>query len=209
MNKKTLAIVLLLTMIAPFVLYVSLDRIRDYIPPTEPYKKTPYQFEKAFNEQMAQYGMSIDIDSVDFTHDGDYFYKTVPIKCEDGSIISCTYEPTSEGRKSLIQLLEFEQSLSDSDSQTIYIQPLLEFILQEFEAPMLDDKDKIIWYSDSVSYNTAVQYCQEFVSGTDRELEFYVASDKTGASPVNLRRYNGEGKSIRIRIVLFSTRRSW
>jgi hypothetical protein len=40
-------------------------------PPTEPYKKTPYQFEKAFNEQMAQYGMSIDIDSVNYTNAGD------------------------------------------------------------------------------------------------------------------------------------------
>lgn len=209
MKKKTLAIILLLTMVAPFVLYSCLDRIRDYIPPTEPYKKTPYQFEEAFNEQMAQYGMSIDIDSVNFTYDGDYFYKTVPIQCEDGSIISCTYKPTTEGRKSLIQLLEFEQSFSNSDSQTIFILPLLEFILQEFEAPMLEDKDKIIWDSDSVSYNTAVQYCQDFISGADRELEFYVASDKTASSPVNLRRYTGEERSIRVRIVLFSGHVGW
>lgn len=61
-----------------------------YIPPTESYKKAPYQLEELFNEKMAQYGMSIDIDSVNLSY-GDGISKTVPIKCEDGSIISCTY----------------------------------------------------------------------------------------------------------------------
>lgn len=203
MKKRTLAIILLLTIIAPFVLYNNLERIKALIPPTEPYKKSAADFEEAFNEQMAQYGMSIDIDSVPCSDNGNTLYKIVPVQCEDGSIITCTYYPVGKNRRSLIRAIEFEQSLSSTVPQTINIIPLLEFILQEFEAPMLEDKDKIIWYSDSVSYNTAIQYCQEFVSGTDRVLEFYVASDKTEASPVNLRRKTGEENSIRIRILLF------
>ncbi len=203
MKKRTLAIILLLTIIAPFILYNNLERIKALIPPTEPYKKSAADFEEAFNEQMAQYGMSIDIDSVPCSENGNTLYKIVPIQCEDGSIITCTYYPVGKSRRSLIRAIEFEQSINGSSSQTIYITPILEFLLQEFEAPMLDDKDKIIWCSDSVSYNTAAQYCQDFVTGKDRELEFYVASDKTGASPVNLRRKTGEENSIRIRILLF------
>lgn len=78
MKKRTLAIILLLTIIAPFILYANLERIKDYIPPTEPYKKTPYQFEEAFNEQMAQYGMYIDIDSVPYSENENTLYKIVP-----------------------------------------------------------------------------------------------------------------------------------
>ncbi len=205
MKKRTLAIVLLLTIIAPFVLFANLERIKDYIPPTEPYKKTPYQFEEAFNEQMAQYGMSIDIDSVNYTYesDGDT-YKTVPIQCEDGSSVSCLFYTTSDRRKWLIWSIEFEQSISNTDTQTIYLTPLLEFILQEFEAPMLEDKDKGLAGSRAVSYNEAIRYCQTFVAGAQKELEFYVASDESKASPVRLQRKNGEEKSIQIRIILFS-----
>ena len=205
MKKRTLAIVLLLTAVAPFVLYANLERIKDYIPPTEPYKKTPCQFEEAFNEQMAQYGMSIDIDSVNYTYesDGDT-YKIVPIRCEDGSTISCVFDTTSDRKKSLIWRIEFEQSINGSGSQTIYITPILEFLLQEFEAPMLEDKDKGLAGSRAVSYNEAIRYCQTFVAGAQKELEFYVASDESKASPVRLQRKNGEEKSIQIRIILFS-----
>ena len=205
MKKRTLAIILLLTIIAPFVLFANLERIKDYIPPTEPYKKTPYQFEKAFNEQMAQYGMSIDIDSVNYTYksDGDT-YKTVPIQCDDGSVISCVFDTTSDKRKSLIWRLAFEQQTTGAKGETVYLIPLLEFILQEFEAPMLEDKDKGLAGSRAVSYNEAIRYGQTFVAGAQKELEFYVASDESKASPVRLQRKNGEEKSIQIRIILFS-----
>mgnify|MGYP000867235220 FL=1 len=205
MKKKTLAIILLLTIIAPFVLFANLERIKDYIPPTEPYKKTPYQFEEAFNEQMAQYGMSIDIDSVNYTYesDGDT-YKTVPIQCDDGSVISCVFDTTSDKRKSLIWRLAFEQQTTGTKGETIYLIPLLEFILQEFEAPMLEDKDKGLAGSRAVSYNEAIRYCQTFVAGAQQGFEFYVASDESKASPVKLQRKNGEEKSIQIRIILFS-----
>ncbi|MEN6418846.1 MAG: hypothetical protein ABFC73_07970 [Clostridiaceae bacterium] len=204
MKKRTLAIVLLLTIIAPFVLFANLERIKDYIPPTEPYKKTPYQFEEAFNEQMAQYGMSIDVSSVSWPYDEYSLYKSVPIQCEDGSTITCTYYPTGKSSKSQIEVIEFEQSLSSKEPQTIYIVPLMEFILQEFEAPMLEDKDKGLAGSRAVSYNEAIRYCQTFVAGAQQGFEFYVASDESKASPVKLQRKNEEEKSIQIRIILFS-----
>lgn len=209
MKKKTLVIIMLLTMVAPFVLYSCLDRIRDYIPFTGPDKKTVEHFEEAFNEQMAQYGMSIDIYSARWHENEGTLHKTVPIQCEDGSDITCTYYPIAKSPKSQIRVIEFEQSLNSKDSQTIYIIPLMEFILQEFEAPMLEDKDKAFDAPDAVSYNEAIRNCQTFVAGEQRELEFYVSSVDHDSSPVFLTRETGEENSIKIRIFIFSGQRSW
>ena len=209
MKKKTLVIIMLLTMIAPFILYSCLDRIRDYIPFTGPDKKSVEHFEEAFNEQMAQYGMSIDVSSVSWPYDEYSLYKSVPIQCEDGSVITCTYYPTGKSRKSQIEAIEFEQLLNSKESQTIYIVPLMEFILQEFEAPMLEDKDKAFDAWDAVSYNEAIRYCQTFVAGKQKKFEFYVSSQDHDDSPVTLTRENGEEKSIKIRIFIFSGQRSW
>ena len=204
MKKKTLAIILLLTTIAPFVLYNNLERIKALIPPTEPYKKSAAHFEEAFNEQMEQYGMSIDIDSVPCSENGNTLYKIVPIQCDDGSVITCTYYPVGKSRRSLIRAIEFEQSTNGSSSQTIYITPILEFLLQEFETPMFVDKDKIFNKSFGVSYNTAMQYSQDFVSGKDSELEFYIAIDHVEISSILLTRRIGEDSSISILFHLWS-----
>ena len=209
MKKKTLAIILLLTTIAPFVLYNNLERIKALIPPTEPYKKSAAHFEKAFNEQMAQYGMSIDVSSVSWPYDEHSLYKSVPIQCEDGSAITCTYNPTGKSPKSQLEVSECEQSLSSKEPQAIYIVPLMEFILQEFEGPMLEDKDKAFDSWDAVSYNEATRYCQTFVDGEQKEFEFYVSSVDHDSSPVFLTRETGEKKSIKIRIFIFSSYRSW
>lgn len=209
MNKKTLAIVLLLTMIAPFVLYTTLDIIRAYIPFTGPDKKSVEHFEKAFNEQMAQYEMSIDISSVTWSENEGPLHKSVPIQCGDGSVITCTYYPTAKSPKSQIRVIKFEQSLNDKEPQTIYIIPLMEFILEEFEAPMLEDKDKAFDAWDAVSYNEAIRNCQTFVAGEQKEFEFNVASDNHEASSVTLTRKTGEEKSINIQIFIFSGQRSW
>ena len=74
MSKKTIAILVILTFFFPFLLWNLVNCAKGYIPPTESFKKTPVQFESAFNEQMAKYGMYIDIDSVNFTY-GDSLYK--------------------------------------------------------------------------------------------------------------------------------------
>jgi hypothetical protein len=108
-DRSKLGKLMLLFLVLPFAAYLLIDCIAGYIPPTESYQKTPYQFEAAFNEQMAQYGMSIDIDSVNFTY-GDRLSKTVPIVCEDGSKITCTYFPTSERKKSLIEYIRLSRN---------------------------------------------------------------------------------------------------
>ena len=38
--------------------------------------------------------------------------------------------------------IEFKQQLTGDVDETIYIEPLLEFLLEEFETPMLEDKDR-------------------------------------------------------------------
>ena len=49
MDKKKFAIAALLLLVAPLLLFNAVESIKGYIPPTEPYKKTPYQFEEAVN----------------------------------------------------------------------------------------------------------------------------------------------------------------
>lgn len=204
MKKRTLAIILLLTIIAPFILYANLERIKVYIPPTEPYKKTPYQFEEAFNEQMAQYGISIDIDSVNYTYesDGDT-YKTVPIQCEDGSIISCVFDTTSDRRKSLIWRLSFEQQTTGADDEMVYITPLLEFILQEFETPLANDKDSAFGLR-GLSYNQAIQTCEKFLANYDEKCEFHIlAGSKFSGAYVLLSRAKESQQSVSILVKLW------
>ena len=95
-HRDKRAKIILLTVLVAFLIYILGSCIVGYIPPTESYKKTPKQFEELFNEQMARYGMSIDIDSVAFIDHEDGLRKVVPIACEDGSKVSCTYYPTGK-----------------------------------------------------------------------------------------------------------------
>lgn len=205
MKKRTLAIILLLTIIAPFVLFANLERIKDYIPPTEPYKKTPYQFEEAFNEQMAQYGMSIDIDSVNYTYesDGDT-YKTVPIQCDDSSVISCVFDTTSDRRKSLIWRIEFEQQTTGAKGETIYIVPFLDFILQEFEKSPESQWLVTPGNSRTLNYEQAVQACNEFIAGGKHKEEFYVAVTDDRACCIRLKRITDGKSALNISIHLWN-----
>jgi len=183
MNKKKLAIGILLIVAMPLILFNVVDSLKGYVPLTKSYQKHPYEFEEAFNEQMAEYGMSIDIDSVHFTYGSGNPYKTVPVQCEDGSEISCTYYPTSERRKSLIMGIEFEQCLTGEEGETIYMEPLLEFLLQEFETPAAEDKDSTYDSLESLTYNEAVQRCRNFVAGGEQETNFFVTPyENKGAS---------------------------
>ena len=125
MNRQKLAILILLTAIVPFAIYYAVDYAEGYIPPTESYKKTPAQFEQAFNEIMGKYGMSIDTYSANFGDaDGEPF-KAVPVQCADGSNILCTFTTTAARQKSLLTYLTFEQQLNNTPGETVYIEPLL------------------------------------------------------------------------------------
>ena len=174
MSKKTIAILLILFIFSPIIMVNLANWVEGYIPPTETYKKAPYQFEAAFNEQMAKYGMSIDIDSVNFTY-GDSLYKKVPVICEDGSKITCTYYPTSERRKSLLMYITFEQELTGKGSDKVYIEKLLAFIMDEFVTEMTVNKDESFEPSTSVTYNEAIQICEDFVENSEAKRSFLIA----------------------------------
>ena len=144
-----------------------------YIPPTESYKKTPKQFEELFKKNMAQYGMSIDMDSANYAY-GEHITKTIPIQCEDGSVISCTMYTTSDRKKALIEYMVFTQELTGKEGETIYIEPILKFMLDTFYTNLSKDKDDPINEDLGVNYNDAIRLCDEFINGTEENTNFYV-----------------------------------
>ena len=201
MDRSKLGKLMLLFLVLPFAAYLLIDCIAGYIPPTESYQKTPYQFEAAFNEQMAQYGMSIDIDSVNFTY-GDRLSKTVPIVCEDGSKITCTYFPTSERKKSLIEYITFEQELTGDEKETVYIEQLLIFLLDEFETVMSQNKDESLNPYSCVTYNEALRICKDFVEQDDNRIVFSVSPEEHYLAGVTLERKTEVNAILSISLLL-------
>jgi len=204
MNKKKLAIGILLIVAMPLILFNVVDSLKGYVPLTKSYQKHPYEFEEAFNEQMAEYGMSIDIDSVHFTYGSGNPYKTVPVQCEDGSEIYCIYCPTSERQKSLIEWIVFEQKTEGAAAETIYLEPLLEFLLQEFDTPVTKDKDSTYEPLTAVTYNEAIQRCRDFVAGSERKTSFCVAPYPGDYSGFNLRHEQNDTVSYLIQLSLLT-----
>lgn len=172
-----------------------------YIPPTDPYKKAPFQLEELFNDRMAQYGMSIDVDSVNYAY-GEYFTKTVPIQCEDGSVITCTMYTTSDRRKALIEYIVFTQELTCKEGETIYIEPILKFMLDTFYTNLTKDKDDPIDEYLGVSYNEAIRLCDEFINGTEENTHFHVMARTGLGNGIKLERTDDEKPSISISLVL-------
>ena len=130
-----------------------------------------------------------------------YPYKVVPIQCVDGSQITCTYYPISERRKSLIMLIEFEQLLTGDADEAIYIKPLLEFLMEEFETPMLEDKDYTYDPVTAVTYNEAMQNCEDFLAGTSRDVKFLITLGDGFASPVTMKKETDEGDSLSVSLL--------
>lgn len=176
MYRDKLAKIILLTILLPFVIYIFGSCIVGYIPPTESYKKTPKQFEELFNDKMAQFGMSIDVDDGAFTY-GNLLSKTVPVICEDGSKVSCTFYPTNEGSKALIVYLKFEQELSGTEGETVYLDKLLAFVMDEFAPEMTINKDESFEPYSSETYNGALSACREFVEGKEAKMSIYVSPE--------------------------------
>lgn len=138
MQKKTLAIALIALLGAPMAIYIIVNTVRAYIPPSEAAIKTPYQFEAAFNEVMAPHGMSIDLEQVEYRLLKDYAEKVVPLQCADGSDIKCRIVTTSTRRKCLIVLLEFEQPYDGAIPP--HTKQLFEMLLRVFETPLYEDQ---------------------------------------------------------------------
>lgn len=203
MYRDKLAKVILLILLFPFAIYMLGSCILGYIPPTDSYKKAPFQLEELFNDQMAQYGMSIDVDSVNYAY-GEYFTKTVPIQCEDGSVITCTMYTTSDRRKALIEYMVFTQELTGKEGETIYIEPILKFMLDTFYTNLTKDKDDPIDDVLGVSYNEAIRLCDEFLNGTEEDTHFFVVARTGLGNGINLERTADEKPSISIKLGLAS-----
>ena len=201
MYRDKLAKVILLILLFPFAIYMLGSYILGYIPPTDSYKKAPFQLEELFNDQMAQYGMSIDVDSVNYAY-GEYFTKTVPIQCEDGSVITCTMYTTSDRRKALIEYIVFTQELTGKEGETIYIEPILKFMLDAFYTVTTKDKDEPVQTGSGVSYNEAIRLCNEFINGTDESEEFFVYPREGFGTAITLQRTADEKPSISMSLVL-------
>jgi len=191
----------ILTFFFPFLLWNLVNCAKGYIPPTESYKKTPVQFESAFNEQMAKYGMYIDIDSVNFTY-GDSLYKKFPVVCEDGNKITCTYYPTSLRRKTLIEYITFEQELTGQPSDKVYIEKLLQFMLDEFETVMTENKDESLDTTSSVSYYEALRICKDFVESDEQQTVFSVFPEEHYGSGVTIKRKTEESTILSISLFI-------
>ena len=202
MHRDKLAKVILFTLILPLVVYFFGSCILNYIPPTESYKKTPKQFEELFNVDMAQYGMSIDVDSADYTY-GDSLSKTVPIVCEDGSKVLCTYYPTGTSSRSIIQYMVFEQELSGKVNETVYLEQLLAFVMDEFAPKMTQDKDETFEPYFSETYNEALMTCQNFVTGKEKEVSIYVSPQNDHFFAVTFNRKTDEKTSLSVRFHLW------
>ena len=202
MDRSKLRKLLLLIFGCPLALLLLINCITSYIPPTETYKKAPFQFEEIFNDRMAKYGMYIDVDSVNYSY-GDGISKTVPIQCEDGTKLSCTFYTTSDRRKSIIQHISFRQELSGKKGETIYIEPILTFILDEFATAMTIDKNVSIDHYSSVSYNEAIRLCKDFVEGDEKSTSFSVSPASNFGVGVTLKREADENPSISISLPLW------
>ena len=202
MDRSKLRKILLLIFGCPLALLLLINCITSYIPPTEPYKKTPSQFEALFNEKMAQYGLSIDVENGIFS-DEKMLHKTVPIVCEDGSKVSCTYYPTYRGSKSLIVYLQFEQELSGAENETVYLEPLLAFVMDEFAPGMTINKDESFEPYSSETYNGALSVCNEFVKGKAEKKSIYISPENDNEFAVTFKRKSDEKTTLSVRFHLW------
>lgn len=204
MHRDKLAKIILLIVLFPFLVYILGSCIVGYIPPTESYKKTPAQLEELFNERMAQYGMSIDIDSAELIKDDDGLGKIVPIVCEGGGKVSCTYYPAGKGSKSLIVYLKFEQELSGAADETVYLENLLAFVMDEFAPKMTQKKDESFEPFSSETYNGALLTCREFVKGSDTTRGIYISPENDKEFAVTFKRRTDEKTTLSVRFHLWN-----
>ena len=189
MQKKTVAIIVLALLGAPIFIFAWASYIRGVLPPKEPSHKTPYQFEEAFNEQMSPYGMSIDLDSVNFGYGDGYVSKVVPVQCEDGSDITCRVLMTSARRKSLIILLEFEQPYDGAIPDNF--QPLFEMLIRVFETPLYVDRTAKFFDG---TYDDILDQYYNFANTNESQTVIHVSSCDKETDTLILERTQGNAK---------------
>ncbi len=203
MFRSKLAKIILFAIFSPFAIYLLGSCVVNLIPPTESYKKTPQQFEAVFNQNMAEYGMSIDVDSGEYTY-ADRLSKTVPIVCEDGSKVFCTFYPTGTGSRSLIFKLEFSQELSGKAEETVYLEQLLAFGMDSFAPRMTENKDESFEPFMSETYHGALLVCREFIEGKEVKRSFYISPKNDDFFVVTLNRKSDEKTTLCVRLLFWN-----
>jgi len=201
-QRDKLAKIILITILFPFIVYTFGSCVLDYVSRAESYHKTPTQLEALFNEQMAQYGMSMDIDSVEFINDENNLRKVVPIVCEDGSIISCTYFPTGDRENSLIDYITFQQELTGDEGETIHLEQIFTFMLDNFETTLAKNKDETLGPSDSATYNKALELCRDFIDGDEKEQKFFIFPEANHGRSVKFKREVGDKTILSVSLKL-------
>ena len=201
MEQSKLRKLLLLLFGCPLALLLLINCITSYIPPTEPYKKTPSQFEALFNEKMAQYGLSIDVDDDNFFDRTDQA-KTVPIVCNDEASLTCTFFPGNVRKKSILQAITFRQVLDGQEGEALYLEPILMFMMDEFCPAMTEEKDETFETITALSYNDALRACKEFLKSNGTEKYFNIAPEDGEFIAVAMFREVGEKTTISIRFYL-------
>ncbi len=147
--------------------------------------------------------MSMDVDIVSFSYE-ERLSKTVPIQCEDGSNVSCTYYPTGTGSRSLIVYLEFKQELLGTDDETVYLEPLFAFVMDEFAPKMTQNKNESFEPFSSETYNGALLTCREFVEGSDAKLSIYISPENDKEFSVTFKRKTDEKTTLYVRFHLWN-----
>jgi len=202
-DRAKLGKLLLIILGFPIAVLLLSNCIANYIPPTESYKKTPKQFEELFNDKMAQYGISIDVDHGEYSY-SNALRKTVQIVCDDGSQVSCTFYPTGTGSRALIQYMVFEQEQSGKENEVVYLEPLLAFVMDEFAPKMTVNKDESFEPYFSKTYNEALITCQNFVTGKENEVSIYVSPKNDHFFAVTFNRKSDEKTTLSVRFALWN-----
>jgi len=200
-DRTKLRKILLLVFGCPLALLILINCITSYIPPTESYKKAPFQFEEIFNDRMAKYGMSIDVGSNAYSFAANQT-KTVPIVCADGSQLTCTYFPANARNRAIIQAITFSQKLNGNEGETIYIEQILTFMMDEFCPAITENKDVTFETITALSYNDALRVCREFLGSDAEEQYFNIAPNEGEFIAVALFRVTENETAISIRFYL-------
>ena len=209
MQKKTLAALIFALIGVPFLIYSIVGDIRDYLALTDPALKTPHQFEEAFNEQMGIWGMSVDLDSVDYVRHADYTEKTVPVPCADGSEIMLKLLVVGVKKSAIIRRIEFEQPYSASVPAAY--PALFKALLRIFETRLYETKDDS--HQMSRSYREAVEDLYAFSNSDMEKMVIPVSERERVTDTLVLERKEGlpeEQKILSLRLnVNIEARRTW
>lgn len=112
--------------------------------------------------------------------------------------------PTGTGSRSLIVYLEFEQELSGTADETVYLEPLLAFVMEEFAPKMTQNKDESFEPITSQTYNGALLVCREFVESNDAKLSIYISPENDNEFAVTFNRKSDEKATLSVRFALWN-----